>query len=104
MINYTWKFETFDCVDIDELKNVIKIIRWDLTGSSGAAAHTVYGVTSTEDPNPANFMQFEDLTEEIAIEWVTKYEDIISIKNKIINNINNQLQVTMVSLSPPWIS
>jgi hypothetical protein len=104
MITYTWVFESFECVDYEELKNVVKVIRWHLIGADGDYSSTVLGVTTVEDVNPDSFITFENITEEKAMEWISYYENIPAIKSDITSHINNQKNVEVLSsLSPPWI-
>lgn len=102
MITYSWFIDDLQCTDENELVNVVKVIHWRLIGADGDFSHTVYGVTIIEEPDPVTFIQFSNLTQENVIEFISKYENVPALKSEIVNSINNQKQIQLVSLSPPW--
>ena len=102
MINYSWIVDDLQCANENGLSNVVKVIHWRLIGADGSFSYTIIGVTVIEEPDPVTFIQFSNLTEDKVIEFISAYENIPALKSDINNNINNQKQIQLVSLSPPW--
>jgi len=104
MITYTWVFDSFECVNYNNMQNVVKIIHWHLIGVNENYSSTALGLTILDDADPATFISFENITEEKAIEWISYYEDIPAVKKNIVSDLNNQQTSSeIISLSPPWI-
>lgn len=83
-----FKFEipsTERAVNLGELQDVIKTIRWRLTATheSGTEADT-HGVIYLETPNPDTFIPYEEITEDLVIGWVENYLE--TVKEPIIED------------------
>jgi hypothetical protein len=70
-VEYTWSISALECYPEHEGQpNVVFTAHWRLHGADGEHAGGVYGSQGlTLDPE-AEFVAFEDLTEETVIGWV----------------------------------
>jgi hypothetical protein len=112
MITYTWDCRTVDCYPTKdeqgvELTDVVYNIHWRLTGTeeSGGKKYsaTVIGtqMVAAEDIDPATFVPFEDLTNEIATGWCTTSmgpEQVTNLETSVANQIAGQINPTSITL------
>lgn len=112
MITYTWDCRTVDCYPTKdeqgvELTDVVYNIHWRLTGTeeSGGKKYsaTVIGTqtVTADDIDPATFVPFDELTNEIATGWCTAAmgaEQVASLETSVANQIAGQINPTSVTL------
>jgi hypothetical protein len=110
-IIYTWDCRTVDCYPHTtsrvELTDVVYNIHWRLTGTeeSGGKTYsaTVIGTqtVAAEDIDPADFVPFDELTNEIATSWCTAAmgaEQVASLETSVANQIAGQINPTSITL------
>ena len=111
-IIYTWDCRTVDCYPTKdeqgvELDDVVYNIHWRLTGTEAVDTKTytatVIGtqMVSAEDIDPATFVPFEDLTNEIATGWCTAAmgpEQVANLETSVANQIASQINPTSITL------
>lgn len=107
-IVYDWNFNSLEVVyNEGALTNVIDVVYWQLSAvhtSSGIRIETT-GSVSLEPPTVETFIPFEELTKETVRGWVeTKLgeETINNLKQRLNTWINDQINPTRGSVSPPW--
>ena len=62
-----------------------------------------YGkVSFLPDPNSSNFVPFEELNEEIVLNWVKSNIDTTKVEEKLAQRLNKKLNSNLVSGIPPW--
>jgi len=67
---YTWKILKLETVpSINELENVVSVVRWLLTATNDINTTTVEGTVELENPTVEEFIAYVDLTEEQVLEW-----------------------------------
>ncbi len=72
-MSYTWKVAALDyAVSQDGLSNVVTTVHWtcskeDENGNSGSA----YGSHVLPEPDPSNFVAWDDLDEFTVLSWMT---------------------------------
>ena len=72
-MSHTWKVEALDyAVSQDGLSNVVTTVHWtcskeDENGNSGNA----YGSHNLPEPDPDNFVAWDDLDESTVLSWMT---------------------------------
>ena len=112
MITYTWDCRTVDCYPTKdeqgvELTDVVYNIHWRLTGAeeSGGKKYsaTVIGTqtVTADDIDPATFVPFDELTNEIATSWCTAAmgaEQVASLETSVANQLASQINPTSVTL------
>ena len=74
---YTWKiYAVGRNITVGNLENVVKTVKWELTGTSDAGYVGRFHGNSTLNFNPENdFTPFEQLTEEQIIGWIESHLD-----------------------------
>jgi hypothetical protein len=111
-IIYTWDCRTVDCYPTKdeqgvELDDVVYNIHWRLTGTQAVDTKTytatVIGtqMVSADDIDPATFVPFEDLTNEIATGWCTTSmgpEQVANLETSVANQIASQINPTSITL------
>jgi len=98
-IIYTWDCRTVDCYPTKdeqgvELDDVVYNIHWRLTGTevvdTKTSSATVIGtrMVAADDIDPATFVPFNELTNEIATGWCTSAmgaEQVANTENSVAN-------------------
>ena len=82
-IEYTWEIGPMDVSDelmgddVTDLEDAIRAIHWKLTGATDDTEAWIYGSAALDPVDAATWIEFENVTEEKALEWVLKaYADI----------------------------
>jgi len=111
-IIYTWDCCTVDCYPTKdeqgvELDDVVYNIHWRLTGTEAVDTKTYTAtfigtqIVSADDIDPATFVPFEDLTNEIATGWCTAAmgpEQVTNLETSVANQIASQINPTSITL------
>jgi hypothetical protein len=108
-MNYTWKLKSLKRKDTENIKNIIVQTYWEKIGTNeNEITGSFHGATpfdlTTIDPN--NFVEYEDLTEEMILEWV-KSVVVDSYEEHVNQQIEKQIQekenpATEVTEEFPW--
>lgn len=108
-MEYTWKVVGIKKLNTDELSDVIVQTYWEKTGTNeNNITGTFVGATpfSLDSIDPDNFVSYENLTEEIVINWIKSF--VIDDYEKHVNSmIDKQIQskinpVVEVTNNFPW--
>jgi len=110
MITYDWNCKTVDAYPQDgEYADLVYNVHWIVTGVSDELKSdgTAYSVTNigTQSLNTSDvtvFIPFEDLTNEIVVEWTKAAmgeEQVASIEASIESQINSLITPTTVTLT-----
>jgi hypothetical protein len=109
---YTWDCRTVDCYPTKdeqgvELDDVVYNIHWRLTGTevvdTKTYSATVIGtqMVAADDIDPATFVPFNELTNEIATGWCTAAmgaEQVANLETSVANQIASQINPTSITL------
>ena len=109
---FTWFFQNFIAYPtMDNYQNVVFTINWkyfalyiDPVSEKEYRCETMR-MTPVNTNNITNFVPFDQLTQEMAISWVSSVEDIPQMQQDMINDINKQVNPpapTIVVLPPPF--
>ena len=102
MTEFTWTFNTFEvALSEDGLSNVVKSINWTIRGNDNGVINSVTASTGLSSPNPQTFTNYDDITEQWAIDTVSSIVDVDAIKAGIQSSIDYQKQV--VRKVPPFL-
>lgn len=106
-ITYTWQIPQLDCMPSkDGLTNVVKTVHWRLVGTDGTYNSLSYGSQAFPRPDSADFIPYEDLTEEIVASWVEsslKDQGLWeSVSGGIARRIEEQKNPPIVTPQVPW--
>jgi len=104
-ISYEWRFEQIECSTADEPPDCAKIVHWRLNGvdDDGVAA-SIYGTCTLGEPDPENYIAFDELTEAQVQAWVVaaipegQSED--DLKANIAGQIEGQKNPPLIAKRP----
>ncbi len=109
-MNYEWTVTNLTSATIFDLNNVVINVKWTCKGTDeNGNFGSFYGATplTTQDIDPATFVPFDQLTEELVLSWV----QLIVINNKeywqhIQKVINTEIVKKSENINPnaplPW--
>lgn len=93
-------------VESEGLPNVINVIHWryqatQVDGDKTWFAET-YGASSVGQPNPQNFVPYEDVTEAEVVSWLEEILPMEAMQASLEANIALQITPKEVTLPLPW--
>lgn len=107
MVNYKWKFSDFRTMTVNGNDNTVVKLNWALEGSDGMFGASHVGTINLDTTNVQNFIEFNDLTQEIVEGWAIASigDDMIaSFKTLVENRIQElNLQSQATTKSAPWV-
>ena len=99
MNNYTWKINAVDCyTSKDGLEKVAYNVHWSYFATNGEHTASMIGVQSIGEPNPDNFVAFEDLTEDDVISWISSAMDVEQMQANLDKQIEDLVAPKVVTL------
>lgn len=107
---YTWAVTSLTTATVNDLANVVLNVKWTLKGTEADGDFgTFHGATplTTKDIDPATFVPFDELTEELVLSWVKPVVlNDATYKAHIDAQINKQILAKKEDLDPnaplPW--
>lgn len=109
MTQFEWVISALNCaVESDGLPNVINRIHYryqatQVDGDKTWFAET-YSVASVGQPNPQNFVPYEDVTYEEVCSWLEAVLPVEDMKASLEANIYSQQNPTEITLPLPWVT
>ena len=102
-MQYTWEFPQFIVNPFsDGLTNVVTAINWVCTGTNGLVTSSSSGTVQLGTPNPAEFIPYADITQEMAYQWVSQCISMPAVESQIAAQINQLSQPVTQSQAPPF--
>jgi hypothetical protein len=102
-MQYTWEFPQFIVnPSSDGLSNVVTAINWVCTGTNGLVTSSSSGTVQLGSPNPAEFIPYADITQEMAFQWVSQSISITGVEAGIAAQINQLSQSQVQPQNPPF--
>jgi hypothetical protein len=99
MNTYTFKINAVDCyTSKDGLEKVAYNVHWSYFGTDGTYTASMIGVQSVGEPDPENFVAFEELTEEQVVEWISAAMDVEQMQTNLDSQIENLAAPKVVTL------
>ena len=99
MANYKWVINAVDCYTAkDGLEKVAYNIHWSYFATEGEHTASMIGVQSIGEPNPDNFVAFEDLTEEQVVSWISAVMDVEQMQSNLDKQIQDLIAPKVVTL------
>jgi hypothetical protein len=96
---YTWRINAVDCyTSKDGLEKVAYNVHWSYFATDGEHSASMIGVQSVGEPDPENFVAFEELTEEQVVEWITASMDVEKMQENLDTQIANLVAPKVVTL------
>ena len=103
MITYDWNCKTVDVHPQEEGQtDVVYNVHWNVTGVEGEYSVTNIGTQIVPLSEGSTFIPFEDLTNEIVVEWTKEAmgeETVASIETSIANQIQDLINPTSVTMT-----
>jgi len=102
MTDFTWTFTTFEvALSEDGLTNVVKTINWTIRGNDNGVIDSVSASTGLGAPDVNSYTDYNDITEQWAIDAISSVVDIEAIKAGIQASIDHQKKI--VRKTPPFL-
>lgn len=103
MATFTWTFPQF-IVNPQEgaLQNVVVAINWVCTGTDGTVTSSASGTVKLGTPNPAQFIPYADITQEMAYQWVSQGISMSGVETQIATQIAQISQPLVQPQNPPF--
>lgn len=102
-VTYTWEFSTFEkAPSQDGLTDVVRVIHWRLYAKDAPYVASIYGTVTLPAPDPDDFVAYEDITKQWAIEAVSGSLDIAAMELSLASEIERQKNPPVVSAAPPF--
>ena len=99
MNTYNFKINAVDCyTSKDGLEKVAYNVHWSYFGTDGTHTASMIGVQSVGDPDPENFIAFDQLTAEQVIEWISGSMDLESMQSNLDTQIAELAAPSKVTL------
>lgn len=103
MITYDWNCKTVDVhPQEDEQTDVVYNVHWIVTGTDGDYSSNAIGTQIVPLSEGGTFIPFEDLTNEIVVEWTKEAmgeETVESIEAGIASQIESLINPTSVTMT-----
>jgi hypothetical protein len=102
-MNFNWSFPQFIVnPSYDGLANVVTAINWVCTGTNGFVTSSSSGTVNLNEPNPAEFVPYVDITQQMAYSWVSNCISMPAVEIQIASQINLLSQTTLQTENPPF--
>lgn len=102
-MQFQWTFPQF-IVNPQEgtLQNVVVGINWVCTGTDGVVTSSASGTVKLGNPNPAQFIPYADITQEMAYQWVSDSISMSGVETEIGRQVAVLSQPTIQPQNPPF--
>ena len=106
-ITNTWNIVAMNCKpDVNGMLDYVVTAHWTLSATDGTYTGSVYGTASFEvDPDKPNYVPYEDLTLDEVVAWTQAAlgeEQVISYEKSVADQIEAQINPTIVTPPLPW--
>lgn len=101
---YRWYIYEMEVIpNLNGLINFVSKISWryNATNENGVSSN-IEGITTYNDENGAEYIDYYSLTEEEVNNWLNNQENIIELQNKLDNMINDIINPVVITLPLPW--
>lgn len=109
MTNFSWSIAALNCAaEKDGLPKVIHTIHWRYNATKVVEDKTyfvdTYGAQGVGQPNPENFIPYENITEAEIISWLESTLPIEAMQAGLEAKIEEQINPTELTPPLPWAS
>jgi hypothetical protein len=102
-MKFAWSFPQFVVnPSLDGLTNVVTAINWVCTGTNGNFTSSASGTANLGTPNPAEFIPYADITQQMAYAWVSGCISMPGVEAQIASQINLLGETTSQTQQPPF--
>jgi hypothetical protein len=104
MSNLTFKIKNLEVLPWqNDMTNVIKTVHYSAILTDKEHSAELIGSINLKTPEPYQFINYNDLSEELVISWIKPCLDLVSIENSLASKLNSIKNPTIYK-NPPWIS
>lgn len=92
-VTFTMDISNAKSTNMNGMNNIIKQLRFSLTGTDGVNTVTNFFAVTLDNPAPENFIEFENLTRDQILQWVTDKvgeDQINSLKTGITSELRDK--------------
>jgi hypothetical protein len=102
-MKYTWSFPQFIVNPTSGgLSNVVTAINWICTGTDGLVTSSSSGTVQLGSPNPAEFVPYDQITQEMAFNWVSQSISVSGVESAIASQIKQISAPQLQPQKPPF--
>ena len=102
-MQFAWSFPQFIVnPSVDGLTNVVTAINWVCTGTNGTYTSSTSGTAYLGVPNPAEFVPYANITQQMAYQWVADCISMPGVEAQIASQINLLSQTAAQTQNPPF--
>jgi hypothetical protein len=102
-IDYNWVVHELEVAPVQgDLLNVITTIYWALKASDGTNVAVARGSANLSQPNPSDFVAFEDVSKEWALQNVAAQVDVENVKRGLAQRLLQQSSPERVIVKPTF--
>ncbi len=99
-----WTVSAMDCkVSEDNLSDVVFNVHWRCSATEDGYSASVYSTCSVPGPNPANFVPYDQLTQDEVLGWIwANGVDKDAAEAAVLQQIEMQKNPPVVAPPLPW--
>lgn len=86
----------------DSLNNIVKRVTWRYRAKDEANFADVYKETYFTTTNPNNFIDYQDLTQDVVFGWIDAVDDVESVKDEVTQKLIGAKNPSMLEKKIPW--
>lgn len=102
-MQFNWSFPQFIVNPISQdMQNVVVGINWVCTGTNGEVTSSASGTVKLGNPNPAEFIPYADITQELAYQWVSQGISMSGVESEIGRQIAVLSKPKIQPQNPPF--
>lgn len=102
-MKFSWEFPQFIVnPNSNGLNNVITAINWVCTGTNNSVSSTSSGSVKLGSPNPAQFVPYNQITQDMAFKWVSESISIPGVESAISAQIKQISAPQIQPQNPPF--
>ena len=102
-MNFVWSFPQFIVNPLSNgLSDVVTAINWVCTGTDGSVTSSSSGTVNLGSPNPAEFVPYSDITQQLAYQWVSHSISMPAVEELIAYQVKQLAQPVTQSQNPPF--
>ena len=86
----------------DELSNVVKTVNWRYIAKDGFDYGEVYGSTDLSTPDPSSYIEYDGLTIETVVGWITNNVNLDYLQQQALYDLDQKKNPQLVETAVPW--
>jgi hypothetical protein len=100
---FTWEVVRLDTAPSENgLNNVVKIVHWKYHANDGTNNIYMAGSMGLSSPNPAAFVDYNDLTETEVVSWLEKMPEKEEMQQSLVMQLEAITNPPIVPQPLPW--